>query len=437
MNPVLLDEIIYLAFLPLIPVVLHQFFNCCFRCRIESAARLTLLYVLYLGVHILLHYSALPDPLLLAANTGLILGVSQFYQGDTRWRMYAALFISVLIILSDAVMPLAFTDTGYRMGLLLSRLLMLTLVILLRRLVRGDGQGQLAGWLWSILFLCPILSMTALLQLAGHPFFQLYPKLFPVVPSLLLAIHLLIFILSDRITGIQSERSLRLLLEQQNSYYVNQYHRNREFQEEAFRFRHDFNNILLGLRAGIRGGEAAASTAELDTLLRWTGQSAVGCHTGNPVIDSILDHKRRNAAAAGIPFRLDLNLPPRLLLDTLVISVILGNALDNALEAASLVQPAAERYIDVHMHVLNDSLYIRIQNPYSRAIMRNRHGDLLTTKGDKHSHGLGLRNIRTTLEKTGGFHHISYSENKFKLELVLFRTGSPGSSSELQQAAQE
>ncbi|AIQ56542.1 ATP-binding protein [Paenibacillus borealis] len=423
MNPALLDELLYLAALPLIPVILHSFFNHCFRCRVQSGTLLILIYTLYPGAHLLLHHSALPDTVLLAANTGLILCLSLLYQGGFKWRIYAALFISALIVLGDGVIPLAYTDTGYRISLLLSKLLMLLLVFLLRRLVKGDGSGHLAGWLWSLLFLCPVLSIAALLQLSNHPFFQLYPQLFPVVPALLLAINFLIFVLSDRVMGIQSERSLRLLLEQQNSYYVNQYHRNREFQEEAFKFRHDFNNILLGLRASIHSGEetASASAAELDALLGWTGQSADYCHTGNPVIDSILDYKQRNAAAEGIGFRLDLHLPPRLSLDTPVISVILGNALDNAIEAARQVNPVPDRYIAVHMHYLNNSLFMRIQNPYSHVIVKNTRGDIVTTKPDKRSHGIGLQNIRTTIENAGGLFHILYSDNLFQLELVLFQ----------------
>ncbi|WP_342477011.1 GHKL domain-containing protein [Paenibacillus sp. FSL H7-0350] len=422
MNSLLLDEIIYLAVLPLLSVILHLFFSRFFTCRVESRLRLTAFYILYIGVHALLHHSSLPGLLLMAANIGLILGLSLLYRGSLAWRLYAAVFISAVIILSDAAVLLPRTDFGYRLGLLLSKLLMLLLVLLLRRLVKDEGRGQPNGWLGSVVFLCPCLSIAVLLKLSGSPFFQLYPQLFPIVPALLLAINLLIFLLIDRVLNAQSERSQRLLLEQQNSYYVNQYHRNREFQEEALRFRHDFNHILLGLRSRILSGEEAASTAELDALLGSTGQAQAYCNTGNPVIDSILDYKRQEASAAEIDLRLELSLPPRLMLDTAVISVILGNALDNAREAVSLIpkEQGTERYIAVHMHYLNDSLFIRIQNPYAGSVLQGPGGELLTTKSDKRSHGIGLRNIRQTMERAGGLFQLAYSGQLFQLELVLF-----------------
>nr|WP_274528595.1 ATP-binding protein [Paenibacillus piscarius] len=120
--------------------------------------------------------------------------------------------------------------------------------------------------------------------------------------------------------------------------------------------------------------------------------------------------------------RLTLKLPPGLRLDTAVISVVLGNALDNALEAVSRrpEEGEAERYIAVHMHYLNDSLFIRIQNPYSGPLHQGRRGGLLTTKDDKRNHGIGLQNIRQTIQRAGGLFDFSYSGGLFELELVLF-----------------
>lgn len=137
MNPVLLDEIIYLAALPLLPALLHLYFKCFFRFRSQSRLRLVMLYLLYMTAQVLLHYSSLPGPILLAGNVGLILGLSLFYQGTLTWRLCTACFISAVIVLNDAAIPMRYTDTGYRLSLLLSKLLMLMLVLLLRRFVKG------------------------------------------------------------------------------------------------------------------------------------------------------------------------------------------------------------------------------------------------------------------------------------------------------------
>ncbi|WP_379144196.1 ATP-binding protein [Paenibacillus sp. sgz500992] len=418
MNTMLREELLYLITFPLIPVILHYFFSRSFTCRIKSNPYLVLIYALYMACHLALHHSQLPDMVLLTANTGLIFLLSLLYRGDNLWRGYSAFFVTALIFLGEAVMPFAYTDSGYIANLFLSKLLVLSLVYLLLRITKGEGRGNLAGWYWSLLLVCPVLSVITLVSLSDNFFFQAYPKLFPVVPTMLLAINCLIFVLSDHILCVQSERSKRLLLEQQNTYYVNQYLMTRDKQEEAFKFQHDFKNILLGLRAGLAKDEET-SVHELDRLLGTIGQPAGSCDTGNPVIDAMISYKEQTAGSYDTPFRLELNIPPQLELDTTVISVILGNTLDNAIEACRETFNQ-ERYVLIHMHYLNDSLFIKIQNPYAHEISTNRYGEISSTKADTRSHGIGLRNIRKTVEEWGGLLDISYNSGLFQVEVVLF-----------------
>ncbi|KWX80396.1 hypothetical protein AMQ84_03910 [Paenibacillus riograndensis] len=421
MNTLLREELLYLITFPLIPLTFHYFFSRCFACRIERRSRLVLLYLLYTACHIGLHHSPLPDIVLILLNTGLIILLSLLYAGDLRWKGYSALFMAALLFLSDTVLPFAFTDIGYLANLILSKLLMLLLVFLVLRIATGDGNGMLAGWYWCLLFLVPLLSIATLLQLSNNLFFRSYPQLFPVVPSLLLAINLLIYVLSDRILHAQAERSRRLLLEQQNTYYLNQYHLIRGMQEDSFKFQHDFKHILLGLRVKLGSGEAAATAQELDTLLCRVESPTGNCNTGNLVIDSMINYKMQEAARYGITFTLELNIPPQLALDTTALCVILGNALDNAIEACQgITGPAPERQISIHMHYLNESLFMRIRNPYVQPIQTNPSGGIRSAKPDHRAHGIGLKNIQKTIEEQNGLLDISYDHSFFQIEWVLF-----------------
>lgn len=365
-------------------------------------------------------------------NTGLILLLSLLYAGERKWKGYSALFIAALLFLNDTVIPFAFSDVGYLANLVFSKLLMLLLVFVLLRVTKGDGSGTLAGWYWCLLFLCPLLSITTLLQLSNNLFFRSYPQLFPVIPSLLLAINLLIYVLSDRIMHAQSERSKRLLLEQQNIYYLNQYHMIQSLQEDSFKFQHDFKHILLGLRVKLDSGEPDATAQELDTLLGRLEPDAYSCNTGNLVVDSILNYNIQNAAHHGISFCLELTIPPQLTLDTAALCVILGNALDNAIEACQgITEPEPERQITVHMHYLNDSLFVRIRNPYAHTVQTGPFGDIRSTKADHRSHGIGLKNIKKTIEALNGLLDISYDNGIFQIEWVLFGIERPDSASVL------
>ncbi|AJS60445.1 sensor histidine kinase [Paenibacillus sp. IHBB 10380] len=420
MDNIFLEELFYLVTLPFLSVIIHYFFSHCFVCRVEKKLNLVLLYFLYFACSIALHFSPLPGTVLLTLNIGLIVLLSFLYRGNLKWRVCAALFIVALIILSDVAMSTAYSTKGYIINLFLSKLLMLILVLISVRIAKTYGNGSLSGWYWFFLFFCPLISIMGVTHLSSNLFFRTYPDLFPIICVGLLIINFLIFVLSDRVLCVQSAQNKSQLLEQQNAYYVNQYLLTKEMQEESFRLQHDFKNILLGLRAKLHSGEEETTKNELNKLLGKIENPAGVCHSGNIIIDSIINYKQQVAEKYTILFYLDLNIPPRLELDTTVISVILGNALDNAIEACK-EKTNVERYIKIHMHYLNDSLFLRIQNPFVNKIHTNLYGEIRSTKSDKQSHGLGLKNIKKIVDECDGLLDISYSNSLFQIEIVLFK----------------
>ncbi len=171
----------------------------------------------------------------------------------------------------------------------------------------------------------------------------------------------------------------------------------------------------------------------MDKLLGKFDNPAGVCNSGNIIIDSIINYKHLVAEKYKVPFHLDINIPPQLELDTTVISVILGNILDNAIEACE-EKTNVDRYIKIHMHYLNESLFMRIQNPFVHEVHTNLYGEICSTKTDKQPHGMGLRNIKKIIDECDGLSDISYSNSLFQIEIVLFKVQSqktiPGSLSQ-------
>lgn len=419
MHSVFWEEFFYLVTLPALAWIIHYFFSHCFMCRIKRTTYLGLLYVLYLLCTAGLHFTPLPGIVLLTLNTLLIIGLSLLYRSNLRWRIYAALFVTTLIFLSDAALAPVSSTNGYILTLFLSKILMFLLVLISVRLIRSFGDGFLSSWHWLFLFLCPLFSMLVTAKLSSHLIFRSNTFLFPMLSSGLLLINFLIFLLYDRILYIQITLTKNSLLEQNNGYYVNQYLLTKERQQEIYKFQHDFKNILLGLRGKLQSGKGQANLQELDRLLGTVEKAHGSCNSGNAIIDSIINYKEQAAKRDHIPFYLDLNIPAQLELDTIAISVILGNALDNAIEACK-ADGNIERHIRIQMHYLNQSLFIKIQNPYVHEIRTNFRGDICSTKSGKRIRGLGLKSIQRVIDDCNGLLEISYDNNLFKVEMVLF-----------------
>lgn len=356
---------------------------------------------------------------MLTINFLLIILLAFLYKGTFIWKIGMACFIIVFIVLADLALAPVFSTVQYILALFFSKILIFILMKIILKLVLLFGEGSLSKRYWVMFFACPILSMVVVIYLLLDPSYRSYPQLYPVLSFSLLSINLLVMVLCDRILRIQSEQAKAHLLEQQNTYYIHQYLMTKNRQEEILKFKHDFKNILIGLRSQLQMEEETASIKQLDELLGTVATNTEYCNTGSIIIDSILNYKYTIATELDIIMEFDVQMPPHLQLDSLMMSIILGNILDNAIEACSKVSDRS-RIIKVSIHYLNESLYIQVINPYSHSIKVNHYGELISTKHNNHYHGLGVKNIIKQVNKNEGIWSIDYSNQVFKIEIVLF-----------------
>ena len=96
------------------------------------------------------------------------------------------------------------------------------------------------------------------------------------------------------------------------------------------------------------------------------------------------------------------------------ISIIFGNALDNAIEENEKL-PLEDRYINISL-VYDTSLICKISN----ACRCKKINILKTSKTDKSNHGFGIENIKSALEKYNGIINIEQTNNEFYVKLYMF-----------------
>ena len=102
-------------------------------------------------------------------------------------------------------------------------------------------------------------------------------------------------------------------------------------------------------------------------------------------------------------------------IETLDISTIFGNALDNAIEGVEKL-PEEKRVIFVKAGKVNDFLSIVIENNYNPKIkLENKR----TTKKDNFLHGYGIQNIENAVEKYNGTCTITKENEKFALKILI------------------
>nr|WP_164510715.1 GHKL domain-containing protein [Lacticaseibacillus jixianensis] len=180
-------------------------------------------------------------------------------------------------------------------------------------------------------------------------------------------------------------------------------------------WRHDYHDHLQALKAYLDSQDTAAARAYLDDLEDKLDTVDTLVHSGNPMLDAILNAKLTLAERDNIPTNVKAFVGATPLIADLDLVVIVGNLMDNALEAIE-AQPAGEkRRLRVYIAILKQQLYISITNTRPADQQIDIH--YASTKNDKR--GLGIRRINKLVAKYGGMINRQYEEAVFVTEIAI------------------
>ncbi|MBR3768915.1 MAG: sensor histidine kinase [Lachnospiraceae bacterium] len=140
--------------------------------------------------------------------------------------------------------------------------------------------------------------------------------------------------------------------------------------------------------------------------------------TGNEVLDTILTEKSLYCKERGITVSCVADGSQMGFINTIDLYAILGNALDNAIEAVEKFQHEEKRQIDVMIYRQQQFLVINIVNPMKDKLVFEEELPR-TTKKDRFHHGFGLRSIRYIVKKYDGNLNVSEEDGCFSLKILM------------------
>lgn len=140
--------------------------------------------------------------------------------------------------------------------------------------------------------------------------------------------------------------------------------------------------------------------------------------TGNEVLDTILTEKSLYCKERGITVSCVADGSQMGFINTIDLYAILGNALDNAIEAVEKFKHKEKRQIDVMIYRQQQFLVINIVNPTKEI---PTFGEELpkTTKKDRFHHGFGLKSIQYMVKKYDGNLNVSVEDGCFSLKILV------------------
>ncbi len=207
------------------------------------------------------------------------------------------------------------------------------------------------------------------------------------------------------------------LLKQQNNAYIKQLNIINQSQENIKIIRHDIKKHMLALQTLVEKDKNDAALQYLQNTFHLINNVNEYAKSGNAELDSILNYKIYEAKTKNIDVTLDLHIPEKLNVQSFDLVVILGNLLDNAIEATSKLQ--GEKKIGTFIELERNVLYVSVINPFYGKLHYGLN-KLKTTHKDVENHGFGLESVKKAIEKYNGTLNIKHSDNNFCVDVLIY-----------------
>ena len=229
--------------------------------------------------------------------------------------------------------------------------------------------------------------------------------------------NIAIFYIIDKQNDLIKTKEKLLFTETHINSQIAHYEELYRHQTELRTFRHNIKNIFISLMGIIKEGDTEktlyAMQSNLD-ILDEMNKNIV--NTGHPITDAILQSKLHDADSKNIKLNISTKLTEKIIVDELELGIVLGNALDNAIEATAKIENKSEKIVIFDMITTTERIVITIENPVKGNVNSDK---LTTTKKDKINHGHGIRSIKTIAEKYDGVAEFVYSNGIFTTNINI------------------
>ena len=241
-------------------------------------------------------------------------------------------------------------------------------------------------------------------------------QLATIIASFLLMLsNLLILFVIDKQEELYITKKHLLFAELHLKDQIQHYHQLYSQQEMLKKFRHDSQNFYTSLISILETLTPMDAVEYIKNKMDINIKNFDTVNSGNPVIDAIIHSKLETCKKEQITIEYLIKITTDIVIDQLELGVLIGNALDNAIESTIKCE-SSSKTISLKIFSFGDMISIEVINPTHDTIDLN---NLQTTKKNKSEHGYGLKGIESITKKYNGNLSISNKDNFFILSAIL------------------
>ncbi|MBU3100059.1 GHKL domain-containing protein [Clostridium sp. DSM 17811] len=250
----------------------------------------------------------------------------------------------------------------------------------------------------------------------------LFPKIYYALPfvsfTLLFSIVITAYTFKKMLEG-EDEKQRNMIMEQQFKLQLEHSKNIAQFYSGISSVIHDLNNHLACLKSLTEDNNIEEIKKYLNNIGNTVSKLDFKIKTGNSISDAVINEKYNIAQGEGIEFICDFILPTESLFQPIDLCVILGNSLDNAIEACrKITDNTIDKVIAVKSYIRGMYLIIEVSNTTTGKLQYSEN-QITSTKLDKRNHGIGISNIKMAIKKYDGIMDIVLEKNKFSMNVMI------------------
>lgn len=182
---------------------------------------------------------------------------------------------------------------------------------------------------------------------------------------------------------------------------------------EVQKIKHDFKNMLLAICGSYK--EKNKISDEIRKIIQELDESDKKIYTSNVVINTIINNKIGQAEKLNVKTEANIKVSKVVSLDYKEAGILLGNILDNAIEACAKINKG-ERWIKIDMIHQKNTLFIKVCNSKTKEPVNINK----SSKRDVHNHGIGVSSIESIVKKHDGYAEFKDKGKEFEVSLSMY-----------------
>ena len=357
-----------------------------------------------------------------------------FYQGKKQVKLVIAIFIVVFSFITELLTAILFgsifgasiqgvrenTMLLFLGGIVSKILLMLLIEVIIRFRRRNASKVYLSSWMLiiSIPFMSVVLAVISVYQPVVNNSFSIVG--FFVCLSILY-INIISFYLFDTIIIQIDENNLIRFREEQLILQQNQYKNIVSGHSQVEKLRHDMIGHFITLDGYLNHNRIEEAKSYIGRLNSEIDFSKHGILSQNIAVDAIINNRKAMARELGIELSIEIMIPQYIDIDDVDICIVLGNALNNAIEACQRMDNDSVKNIHLKVKYKRGLLLIEVKNPYDSKTIKKRNEKFVSSKSYRSNNelGTGIGNIEGVMEKYNGFCEMDLQSDEFIIKVMI------------------